>query len=171
LARVVARFRAAPRAADTLTAITEAVVAFVPFGRLGAIYTGLPRLAALFAVPIQAERLALMDVLAVTGRAPAKQQLVRLLLELHARLTPLGPVEDDGFELPLSQEVIGDSVGLTVVHVNRKPREMRESGPIGYEGTRVRIPNMTRLRGSSPVGPRQLQVEPPWLPPASLSTS
>jgi CRP/FNR family transcriptional regulator len=159
------------RAADTLTAITEAVVAFVPFERLGAIYTGLPRLAALFAVAIQAERLALMDTLAVTGRASAKQQVARLLLDLHARLTPLGLVEDDGFELPLSQEVIGDLTGLTAVHVNRKLREMREAGLIGREGTRLRILDLARLRALSPVAPRQLQVQPAWLPPASFAGS
>ena len=159
------------RAADTLTAITEASVTFVPFERLGAIYARLPRLAALFTIAVQAERLALMDTLAVTGRASAVQQLARLLLDLHARLTPLGLVEDDGFELPLSQEVIGDLTGLTAVHVNRKLREMREAGLIGREGTRVRILDLARLRALSPVAPRQLQVQPAWLPPASFAGS
>lgn len=152
-------------AADTLTAITEATVAFVPFERLGAIYARLPRLAALFTIAVQAERLALMDTLAVTGRASAVQQIARLLLDLHARLTPLGLVEDDGFDLPLSQEIIGDLAGLTAVHVNRKLREMRESGLIGRDGTRVRILDLARLRAQSLVAPRRLRAQPAWLPP------
>lgn len=156
-------------AADTLTAITAATVAFVPFVRLGAIYERLPRLAALFTIAVQAERLSLMDTLAVTGRATAAQQLARLLLDLYARLMPLGMVEDDAFDLPLSQEAIGDLTGLTAVHVNRKLREMRESGLIGRDGSRMKILDVARLRGLSPVAPRRLQHEPAWLPSVSLT--
>lgn len=152
------------RAADTLTAITEATVAFVPFERLGPIYATLPRLAALFTFAAQVERLALMDTLAVTGRASAKEQLARLLLDLHARLVPIGAVEDDAFDLPLTQEIIGDLTGLTAVHVNRKLRELREEGLFAREGRKVRILDLAALRALSPIKPRLLQFEPAWLP-------
>lgn len=155
-----------PRAADTLTTLTDTTVAFVPFVKLRAIYAGFPRLAALMTFAAQVERLALMDTLVVTGRASAKEQVARLLLDLHARLTPLGAVDHDAFDLPLTQEVIGDLTGLTAVHVNRKLRELREDGVIEREGSRVHIVDLPALRALSPIGPRRVQFEPAWLPPA-----
>jgi len=154
------------RAADTLTAITEAGIAFVPFQRLSEIYARLPRLATLFFYAAQVERLALMDALVAIGRTSAKEQLARLYLDLHARLSALGAVENDAFDLPLTQEVIADLTGLTAVHVNRKMRELREEGLIAREGGRVRLLDLAALRALAPIGPRLLQFEPAWLPPA-----
>lgn len=153
------------RAADTLTAVTEAVTAFVPVERFGRLFTDTPRLAALFAVAIQMERLALMDALAVTGQAPAREQLARLLVELHARLTPIGAVIDDAFDLPLTQEVIGDLLGLSAVHVNRTLRHLEDARLIARTGYRVRILDLAALRALCPLPPRRPSFDLPWLPP------
>lgn len=152
------------RAADTLTALTEAVTAFVPYERFGELYVAAPRLAALFTVAVQMERLALMDMLAITGNASAREQLARLLVDLHTRLAPLGLVEEDAFDLPLTQEVIGDLLGLTGVHVNRTVRALEEEGLIARTGHRVRLLDLDRLRLLSPLPPRQPAFEPAWLP-------
>ncbi|GGB30142.1 Crp/Fnr family transcriptional regulator [Sphingomonas metalli] len=158
-----------PTSADTLTALTEAVTAFVPFARYGALFAAEPRLAALFTMAIQMERLALMDVLAVTGNASAKEQLARLLLDLHARLMPIGLVRDDTFDLPITQEVIGDLLGLTGVHVNRTIRSLEEAWLIareGAQGHRVRLLDLDGLRQLSPLKARQPSFQPEWLPAA-----
>lgn len=154
------------RAADTLTAITEAATAFVPYERFGRLFEVAPRLAALFIVAVQMERLALMDMLAITGNASAREQLARLLVDLHTRLTPIGAVQDDAFDLPLTQEVIGDLLGLTGVHVNRTVRSLEEDGLIARTGHRVRLLDLDRLRQLSPLPPRQPGFEPAWLPAA-----
>lgn len=125
------------RAADTLTAITDVRVASVSFKTLSALFRRFPRLAALFTFSVQVERLALMDALAVLGRGSAKERLARLLLDFHDRLLPLGAVTDDAFNLPLTQTVIGDLVGLTSVHVNRELRELSERGLIARRGPRI----------------------------------
>ncbi len=154
------------KAADTLTAITESVTAHVPYERILRLYETAPRLAALFMVAVQMERLALMDMLAITGNASAREQLARLLVDLHTRLTPIGMVEDDAFDLPLTQEVIGDLLGLTGVHVNRTVRAMEDEGLIARRGHRVRLLDVDRLRQLSPLPPRQPAFEPAWLPAA-----
>jgi CRP/FNR family transcriptional regulator, anaerobic regulatory protein len=152
------------RAADTLTAVTEVRLSFVPFQRLREIYMRLPRLAALITCAAQMERLSLMDALVVKGRASAKQQLAALFLDLHARLTPIGAVKDDGFDMPLTQEHIGDLTGLTSVHVNRVVRELREQGLIARGGKRLRILDIGALRTLAPLAPRRPLFEPAWLP-------
>lgn len=74
------------------------------------------------------ERLALMDALAMTGNASARERMARLLVDFHTRLSPIDLVVDDGFHLPLTQEIIGDLLGLTAVHVNRTIRGLEEEG-------------------------------------------
>ena len=155
-----------PRAADTLTAITEAVTAFVPYERFGQLFTSAPRLAALFTVAVQMERLALMDSLAVTGNASAREQLARFLVDLYARLSPIGMVQGDSFHIPLTQEVMGDLLGLTAVHVNRTIRGMEADRLIARESQRIHLLNLPALRDISPLPPRKPQFEPAWLPPA-----
>jgi CRP-like cAMP-binding protein len=68
------------------------------------------------------------------GRRNAKERLSHLLLELSERLKRVGLVAKDSFALPLTQEMIGDALGLSVVHVNRTLRALREEGlaSVGY---------------------------------------
>ncbi|TCP31350.1 Crp/Fnr family transcriptional regulator [Sphingomonas sp. BK235] len=152
------------QAADTLTTITSAVTSFVPFERLRELYYRRPRLAMLFTFAVQMERLSLMDMLAVTGRASAREQLARVLLDLYTRLTPLGVVSNNAFELPLTQEVIGDLTGITAVHVNRTLRVLREEGLIEQKGHFLRILDLPQLQAIAPIRPRTPRFEPDWLP-------
>ncbi|MBB3880557.1 Crp/Fnr family transcriptional regulator [Sphingomonas pseudosanguinis] len=155
-----------PEAADTLTAVTESITAFVPYERFGRLYESHPRLAALFTIATQMERLALMDALAMTGNAPARERLARLLVDFHARLSPIGLVTDDGFHLPLTQEIMGDLLGLTAVHVNRTIRGLEEERLLARQGHRFQLLDLVALRRLSSLPPRRPQFEPGWLPPA-----
>ncbi len=68
----------------------------------------------------------LAERLVSLGRRNAKEGMAHLLLELRARLACVGLVSDNSFELPLTQEVMGDALGLSIVHVNRTLRVLRE---------------------------------------------
>lgn len=79
------------------------------------------------------------------GRRNAKERTAHLLMELHARLDRIGRVDGNSFELPLTQENIGDALGLSIVHVNRTVRALREEriATVGYG--RVTIHDLERL--------------------------
>jgi hypothetical protein len=51
------------------------------------------------------------------GRRSAYERLSHLLLELFVRLNQIGSTEGMTFYMPLTQELIGDALGLTTVHV------------------------------------------------------
>jgi len=70
---------ALPTAADTLSCITQSVTAFVPYTRFRDLYRSEPRLAALFTMAVQVERITLMDTLAAVGHATARERLCRVL--------------------------------------------------------------------------------------------
>ena len=63
-----------------------------------------------------------------------------LLFELHRRAQrwSLSPREDE-IPLPLTQEHIGDALGLTNVHVNRMLRELREDGVLVLKNGMLRL--------------------------------
>jgi len=86
------------------------------------------------------------------------------LLDLHARLSLLGLVENDTFDLPLTQEVLGDLLGLTSVHVNRTIRSLEADGLIARSDHRIRLIDMAALRSTSPLANRHIAFEPACLP-------
>jgi CRP/FNR family transcriptional regulator, anaerobic regulatory protein len=61
------------------------------------------------------------------GRGTAEERLALMFLDLRDRLRRLGLTSSESFRLPMTQQHIGDHLGLTVVHVNRMLRRFREA--------------------------------------------
>jgi CRP-like cAMP-binding protein len=59
------------------------------------------------------------------GRADAEARIAAMLIGLRRRLRHIGLAQGDSFNLPMTQQQIGDHTGLTVVHVNRVLRRLR----------------------------------------------
>lgn len=76
------------------------------------------------------------------GRQTAYERLANLFLELEYRLSARGLVTDGAFPMPLTQEMISDALGLSVVHVNRTVQEMRRQGVIALRHGRLAIRDM-----------------------------
>jgi CRP-like cAMP-binding protein len=81
-----------------------------------------------------------------TGRREPLERLAHFLLEIHSRLYAIGHASENSFEMLLSQESIGDVVGLSAPHVNRMLRELRSEGLIAVNGREVRILDMAALQ-------------------------
>ena len=84
--------------------------------------------------------------LTLIGRRTAKARVAELLFELYRRVRrlSLSPCEDE-ISLPLTQEHIGDALGLTNVHVNRMLRELREEGVLVLRKGVLRLLDPGRL--------------------------
>lgn len=68
------------------------------------------------------------------GRRSSTQRVAHLMCELYIRARNIGLTSGDELELPLSQIVLSDALGLTAVHVNRVLRRLR----LLSGGTRLR---------------------------------
>ena len=68
--------------------------------------------------------------LANVGRRDARTRIAHLLCEFSLRLKIAGLGEQTGYELPMSQEQLGDTTGLTAVHVNRTIKRLEGDGLI-----------------------------------------
>jgi CRP-like cAMP-binding protein len=64
------------------------------------------------------------------GRRDARTRIAHLLCEFSLRLRVAGIGEQSSYELPITQEQIGDATGLTSVHVNRTIRLLERDGLI-----------------------------------------
>ena len=80
------------------------------------------------------------------GRRTAVERLAHFLLEIHARMLLVGRATDAGFELPVSQEVMGDALGLSVPHVNRMLAKLRNDGMIAVTERRVEFIDVQALQ-------------------------
>ena len=89
----------------------------------------------------RADRLA-----ASIGRLDAHARLCVLLLDIHDRLRHRGLINRTTFNLPLTQEQLADHLGLTLVHVNRTLRRLREEKIVLVDRQVVIIHDIERLR-------------------------
>jgi CRP-like cAMP-binding protein len=80
------------------------------------------------------------------GRLDAQARICLLLLDIYNRLVRRGVLNRPTFNLPLTQEQIADHLGLTVVHVNRTLRRLREDRLVMLDRQVVIILDLERLR-------------------------
>ena len=79
------------------------------------------------------------------GRRTPLERLAHFLLELHSRLLAVGHAEAAGFDLPFSQEVMADVLGLSVPHLNRVMQQLRAQRLITSRGRAVELTDMAGL--------------------------
>ncbi len=67
----------------------------------------------------------LLDHMVRLGQQTAFERVAHLLLELQSRLEVVGLGDGRRFPLPLTQEVLADALGLSIVQVNRTLQQLR----------------------------------------------
>jgi CRP-like cAMP-binding protein len=72
-----------------------------------------------------------------TGRRRPEERVAHFLLEIYARLKSIGRASNSLLELPVSQEVMSDVLGLSVPHFNRTLSKIRSDGLIRVQGRRI----------------------------------
>ena len=123
----------------SVTTITETSLSMIPFEIIDDAFERTPRLGKALFWSAACEGAILAEHLIDAARRSAYERISHLLLELFVRLKGVGMADDMSFEMPLTQELIGDALGLTTVHVNRTMRSLREDKLIAIDGKIVKI--------------------------------
>lgn len=92
------------------------------------------------------------------GRRPAEQRVAHLLCELLMRLQTVGLVNGDSYELPITQGDLAETVGLTLVHVNRVLQRLRATGLITLRSRHLVINDAQALKRFSEFNPNYLHL-------------
>ena len=91
------------------------------------------------------------------GRRNARSRLAHLLCEFSVRFrTSAGA--DMAYELPMTQEQLGDALGLTPVHVNRVLKSLEAAGFIARKKRQVSVIDWPGLRDAAEFNERYLHL-------------
>lgn len=122
-----------PLAVSTVVALTSLTLCTPPSPDLS------PSIATAYAMSLALEEAYLLAHIVRLGRLHAQERIADLLLELHERLTLNGMTNRGRFEVPLTQEMLGDALGLTSVHVNRMLQALRRDGDLEWQDKLVTL--------------------------------
>jgi CRP-like cAMP-binding protein len=143
----------------TVTALAPCDVAVVPHERLFAAIEKCPRLALALWSDTLLDAAIHREWVTNVGRRSAYARIAHLFCEIWFRLQSVGLPHDHTFHLPATQGDLGDATGLSLVHVNRTLRQLREDGLISVsKGRIVRLLDWQRLTEVAEFDPAYLQA-------------
>jgi CRP-like cAMP-binding protein len=152
------------RTGPAIVSVTDAVVSPVEKAKIGRLFAEHPRIAGLLFAIAVAERASVADRMAAIGRTSARSRVALILCEMFSRLRAIAGGSLAEFQIPLTQEDIGDTIGLTAVHVNRMMRELVDDRVIERSGSTVRILEEERLAAEANFIDRYAKIDTSWLP-------
>lgn len=94
------------------------------------------------------------------GQRAAHNRLAHLIVELRERLRLVGRVTGDTFAMPLTQEQLGEAMGVTSVHTNRIIRQLRVDGVLELQRGTVKILSEKKLQELAQFDRRYLHLSP-----------
>jgi CRP-like cAMP-binding protein len=141
----------------SIITLTRAKVAYIPRSQMEAL-TERPGLVKAFWWATLVDEAVLRAWIVNVGRREAFEAIGHLMCELYVRMKNIGLTDDHCFELPLTQEELGDALGLTPVHVNRVLQRMRADALISFKAGRLTILDYTRLETASGFSSNYLHI-------------
>lgn len=141
--------------------LTAGTVLAVPRERVAALATTCSGIAQGFTWFGSAENAILARRTLCLGRLSARERLAHLLCEVAVRLG-FNDVEGEiSFDMPLTQEHLGDVLGLTPVHVNRTMQQLRSDGLLASTTRTIAICDVAALRRAGEFQPDYLHMRGP----------
>ncbi|MEO9826456.1 MAG: Crp/Fnr family transcriptional regulator [Paracoccaceae bacterium] len=106
----------------------------------------------------------LSDQVLRLGRMTAYERVCHLLLEIYYRQSEAGRVGHKGaVDFPITQMIMADSLGLSVVHVNRQIMQLRRKGLVTLNRRSLVVHDQAALQEISEYRPRRLNAVPGYL--------
>jgi CRP-like cAMP-binding protein len=129
----------------SVVALTPLTVALASPDTLIAMIRDQPELAQAFRRAALVDEAVLRAWVVNLGRRDAYGRVAHQACELHARMSHLSLLKKDEFDLPLTQEQLGDALGLTAVHVNRILKRLRDEGLMQLQNRTLTLLDAKRL--------------------------
>jgi CRP-like cAMP-binding protein len=126
--------------------LTQAELAMVPMAAIQALVAERPAVAKAVVLDMLIEASILREWVTNIGRRDARTRLAHLLCEFACRMDTRQLDGTGEYEVPMTQEQIGDALGLTSVHVNRSIKALEADGLIRRHKRTLVIPDIRALR-------------------------
>lgn len=128
-----------------IQALTPVTVAVVPTAALIELAFSDPQIGRMLWTESLIEAALFREWVTNIGRRDARSRTAHLLCELALRQENAGLGARGDFELPMTQEQLGDALGLTAVHVNRTLKTLQGQGLIERSKRAVMIADWAGL--------------------------
>lgn len=129
----------------SIKTLTDAVVSPIPLSRVLGLFETHPRLAAKLFWSFACEAAIYAEHVIAIGRRSALERVAHFLLELLSRLQAVGLADARCYKLPMTQEMIGDMLGLSIPYLNRVLQQLRAEGLVAFDGGKVVIHDVSAL--------------------------
>ena len=129
-----------------IQALTQCDIIIVPSKVLKTASEAYPAVSHAITLMMLKEASMLRDLLLNIGRRDALARVAHLLCEFAIRISGADKINNWRFELPMTQEQIGDALGLTAVHINRMFKILARDDLIARNGKTIRFIDWDRLQ-------------------------
>ncbi|MEG3088139.1 Crp/Fnr family transcriptional regulator [Sphingomonas sp. PB4P5] len=129
-----------------IQALTDAVMYLIPIDELIAVAMAHPAIIKALWRETLIEAAIMREWVANVGRRDARARTAHMLCEMAVRRETAGLGPRETFDLPMTQEQLGDALGLTAVHVNRTLKTLETDGLITRNKRSVTVANWRELR-------------------------
>ncbi len=152
-------------AGGEMKTVTKVVLCPFPKHMLDDVFINSARLTALLFSLGALNEVVLQDRIKVMGRLSAAHKVAHFLLEMHARLRIHSPAGELGrFEMPLTQDVIGDAIGLTNVSVSNAISQLASEGYCTCQHREVTLHKLDELKELINFQDRYFEIDTSWFP-------
>jgi CRP-like cAMP-binding protein len=141
----------------SIEALGRCKIAKVPHRRIAEITECFPRLTRALWWDMALDAAIHREWMVSIGRRSAYEQMAHLLCEMLLRLRVVGLVSNNSFDLPVTQEQLGDAFGLSTVHVNRMFQALRSGNLITTSRRRITVPDLDALKEAAGFDPAYLE--------------
>ena len=128
-----------------LSTLTPCRLGFIKHETLQKLHRSRPNVAEIFWRDTLVDAAMFREWIVNVGQRPAPARLAHVIIELRERLRVIGRVNGNVFEMPLTQEQIGEALGITAVHANRVIKQLRQDGIVELHRGRVTLLNEEKL--------------------------
>jgi CRP-like cAMP-binding protein len=140
--------------------LTNAIVASISLDAMSALLDAKPRIAAKLFWLFSCDAALCAEHVVVVGRRSARERIVHFFLELLTRLQVIGLADETSFQMPFSQDIICDALGLSLAYVNRELGLLAREGLITISGHKVVMSDPSALADLVDFENRYLQPSP-----------
>jgi CRP-like cAMP-binding protein len=130
----------------TLGSLRACTIAENPHGAIRDLFEERPRLAEVLWRETLIDAAIFRKWLVSVGRRSAAGCIAHIICEFVTRMKAIGRSDGVTCEFPMTQTDLGDAAALSLVHVNRSLRELREAGIVNVFSNRLTIHDWEELK-------------------------
>jgi CRP-like cAMP-binding protein len=144
---------------NSVATLTRCKVGFIPHEVLRGLCRTYPRINDALWRETLIEGSIFREWMTSIGQREALSRVAHLLCEWVVKLQAIGLVKDFTCDLPITQNELGDALGISTVHINRTLQDLRAEGLIALRGATLTVLDWDGLQRVGDFDPMYLHID------------